>query len=102
LLSVEEFQEYLEVLAEKRYPTPARRYQLMVSYAELQFRLHGGSRCSICHAHVRHVLPVSTEHQDGSRNEFSCLCLRCLQAEKAISRKVILRAGKTAVEYGSS
>jgi hypothetical protein len=74
-------------------------FELMASYAELQFRLHGGSRCSICNAHVRHVLPVAIEHEDGSVNEYACLCTRCLQAEKVSAKKITLRAGQTAVEY---
>ena len=94
----QEFQQYLEDLASA---TPESKLALLASYAELQFRLHGGARCGHCRAHVRHVLAVTSQREDGSVQQYSCLCFRCLQAEKKVSRRLTLRAGKTEVEIKS-
>ena len=41
-------QEYLQALDESRDAGPSVRQQkLLSSYAELQYQLHGGGRCSI-------------------------------------------------------
>ena len=97
-ITVPEFQAYLQSLADSD-DTPDRDFELAASYAELQFRLHGGSRCPICRAHVRHVLPVTIEHQDGSTSQYPCLCTRCLQGEKVTAKRLSLRAGRTVLEY---
>src|SRR5947209_8696579 len=93
-------QRYLETLALAKdiQNTNLRNRKLLSCYAEVQFVLHGGQRCPICHAHVRHVLPVIAEHLDGGTVEFPCLCTRCFEAERAISRVIITHLGKARVE----
>jgi hypothetical protein len=93
-------QRYLETLAVAKDIQNAnvRSRKLLSCYAEVQFVLHGGRRCPVCHAHVRHVLPVIAEHIDGGTVEFPCLCTRCFEAERAISRTIITHLGKARVE----
>ncbi len=97
----EVLQEYLETLARAQsfQFSNARHWTLLQCYSELQFRLHGGQRCPVCNAHVRHVLPVIVEHNDGTRAEFPCLCTRCIEAERATSRVVITHLGQAHVEH---
>jgi len=90
-------QEYLETLAEPG-DEPDRR-KVLFSYAELQYKLHGGGRCSMCHSAVRYVLPVRAEHNDGTIAEYVCLCTRCLEGEKAVSSRIVLTVGNTVVDY---
>ena len=92
-------QEYLESLADTGLHPDRRLEKVLNSYAELQFRLHGGGHCAICHAAVRHVLHVRVEHQDGSVSDFQCLCARCLEAERVQSDRVTLTIGKAALVY---
>lgn len=92
-------QEYLETLAEPGDGPDARQRKVLFSYAELQFRLHGGGRCSMCHSAVRHVMPVRVEHADGSVAEYACLCTRCIEGEKAVSNRITMVVGKTVLEY---
>lgn len=95
-----DFQEYLTALANgSREKESVRHANLLFSFAELKFRLGGGGHCSVCHAHVRHVVPVEVEREDGSRARFTCLCTRCLVAEKSCARRVVLRVGNAKVEY---
>ena len=93
-------QRYLETLALARDIPSAnlRNRKLLSCYAEVQFVLHGGRRCPVCHAHVRHVLPVIAEHIDGASAEFPCFSTRCFEAERAISRVIITHLGKARVE----
>jgi hypothetical protein len=92
-------QEYLEALADGTPHRRSRLEKLLVSYAELQYRLRGGSRCALCRSSVRLVLPVKVERADGSTVEYACLCTRCLESEKAQSRKVTMTVGKGTVAY---
>ena len=93
-------QEYLQALADGAAEGPSTRQQkILLSYAELQYQLHGGGRCSICHASVRHVLPVTAEHTDGTIAEFGCLCTRCLEGERVVSSRVTLTIGRARLEY---
>ena len=92
-------QEYLEVLADSD-GVPAKRLQrLLLSYAEFQFKLRGGSRCAVCRASVRHVLPVDIEYMDGTKLRYKCLCTRCMEAEKAVAKRVVLQVGEAYVEH---
>ena len=93
-------QRYLETLALVKDIKSAnlRNRELLSCYAEVQFVLHGGRRCPVCRAHVRHVLPVIAEHLDGGTVEFPCLCTRCFEAERAISRLIVTHLGKARVE----
>ena len=92
-------QEYLESLAETGGRPDKRLEKVLGSYAEVQYRINGGGKCAVCRASVRHVLPVRVEHHDGSVANFSCLCTRCLQAERVLSRAVSLTVGKAVLVY---
>lgn len=92
-------QDYFESLAETGGRPDQRFEKILGSYAELQYRINGGGHCSVCHAAVRHVLPVRAEHKDGSVADFQCLCTRCLEAERALSSRVILTVGKAVLVY---
>ncbi len=99
-ISHNDFQEYLAALADGAgQKESVRQANLLFSFAELKFRVGGGGRCAVCHAHVRHVLPVEVEHADGVSARFTCLCTRCLVAEKAGARRVTLRVGSAKVQY---
>jgi hypothetical protein len=96
-------QEYLQALADGAAAGPSDRQQrILLSYAELQYQLHGGGRCSMCRASVRHVLPVTAEHTDGTIAEFGCLCTRCLEGERVVSNRVTLTIGRARLEYTTS
>ena len=99
-ISHRELQQYLTVLAgDTEQRDPVRQANLLFSFAELKFRMGGGGKCSICRAHVRHVLPVEVERENGARATYECLCTRCLVAEKAQATRVTLRVGHAKVEY---
>jgi len=92
-------QEYLEVLADGEELPSRRRRNLLLSYAELRYKVHGGSHCEVCNTPVRHVVPVFVERRNGQELNYGCLCTRCLEAEKAVSRKVVLKIGDAVVEH---
>jgi hypothetical protein len=94
-------QEYLEVLAgaQAYQVSNLRNWDLLRSYAELQYKLNGGSRCQLCRAHVRHVIPTHVERPDGSGKDYSCLCTRCFEGERAQSERVVMQLGEARVEY---
>jgi len=94
--------EYLEVLAEGGDIPARRKRNLLLSYAELRYKLRGGSRCAVCNAPVRHIVPVFVERKNGTELKYSCLCTRCLEAEKAVARRVVLRIGEATIEYVAS
>ena len=99
-ISHRELQQYLTVLAGDPVDgEPVRQANLLFSFAELKFRIAGGGKCSVCRAHVRHVLPVEVERDNGTRASFECLCTRCLVAEKVSAHRVVLRVGSAKVEY---
>ena len=100
VISHRELQQYLTVLAgDTDRKDPVRQANLLFSFAELKFRMGGGGKCSVCHAHVRHVLPVEVEREDGTHTAYECLCTRCLVAEKTSAVRVTLRIGHAKVEY---
>jgi hypothetical protein len=94
-------QDYLETLvdAQSFHVSNLRNWTLIQCYAELQFKLNGGSKCPVCRAHVRHIVPVRAEKEDGTLKEFKCLCTRCFEAERATSKVVIMRMGDAIVKY---
>ncbi len=99
-ISHNEWGDYLNALANgKGEKESVRQANLLFSFAELKFRMAGGGHCSVCHAHVRHVLPIEVEREDGSTKQYGCLCTRCLVAEKSTARRVTLRVGNARVEY---
>lgn len=94
-------QEYLEALARsaEEPASRSRTLDLLRSYAEVCFQVRGGSNCATCRTHVRHVLSVISERANGDVHEFPCLCTRCFEAERSISRRITICLGNTAVEY---
>ncbi len=92
-------QDYLESLAETGGHPDKRLEKILASYAELQYRINGGGHCAVCRAAVRHVLPVRVEHADGSVADYTCLCTRCLQAERVLSDRVTLTVGRARLVY---
>ena len=99
-IPLELWQEYLKTLDETKDASPEKkRERLLISFAELQYGLHGGALCSVCRAHVRHVLPVRSEREDGTVLDYACLCTRCLEGEKALATRVRVGIGEAYVEY---
>jgi bacterioferritin-associated ferredoxin len=99
-ISHRELQQYLAELANgSEQKDTVRQANLLFSFAELKFRMGGGGKCSVCRAHVRHVLPVEVERENGTRASYECLCTRCLVAEKMQATRVTLRIGNASVEY---
>ena len=94
-------QDYLETLvgAQAFQTSNLRNWSLIQCYAELQFKLNGGAKCGMCRAHVRHVVPVRAEYQDGTTKEFSCLCNRCFEGERGVCKVVVLQLGDASVEH---
>ncbi|HEY3929547.1 MAG TPA: hypothetical protein VGL89_14325 [Candidatus Koribacter sp.] len=98
-ISPELFQEFLEVMAGVDHLPPEKQRQLLVSYAEVKYRLRGGARCPVCHTPVRYVMPVYSIRIDGSERSYPCLCTRCFEGEKGLSSKVVVRLGPTSLVY---
>ena len=94
-------QQFLEAVAETPDRGITREERILLSFAEVQFQIRGGSQCAVCHAAVRLVIPVHSNRMDGSTAEFACLCTRCLTAERAVANRVVLSGGKISIEYGS-
>ena len=92
-------QEFLESLADTNGHPDKRVAKVLNSYAELRFRLDGGGKCTVCGASVRHTIPVKAEHEDGTVSSFTCLCTRCLEAERAVSARVTLTVGRAMLVY---
>src|SRR4051812_43916803 len=90
---VRALQEYLESLADDDDPPLRRQRRLLMSYAEFLFKMRGGGKCAVCRASVRHVLPATVQGSDGVAEEYPCLCTRCIEAERAISKQVVLQVG---------
>lgn len=63
---------------------------LLRSTAELRYQLHGGAKCQLCCAHVRHVLYVTCQYAENLSRVFHSLCTRCLVAEEAVAQSVAL------------
>ncbi len=95
-------QEYLETLADESALPLRRKRDLLLSFAELRYKIRGGSHCAVCNTPVRHWVPVLVERNDGQAVRYPCLCTRCLEAEKAVSRRVVLRIGEASIEYTPS
>ena len=98
-LPPEALQEFLEAITEPEERLSKRQWKALTSYAELQYKMRGGGRCSICNSPVRHVLPVIAEHENGSTAQYECLCTRCLEGEKGLSKKLTIKVGETTLEY---
>ena len=94
-------EEYLEVLtrAQSFQTSSVRHWTLLKCYAELQYKLNGGSKCPVCRAHVRHVIPVTIERVDGKVDQFHCLCTRCFEGERAVSKVLTIQMGDARIDY---
>jgi hypothetical protein len=75
--------------------------EILRAYAELRYRMVGGGHCAVCGTHVRHVLPITTERFDGETKEFGCMCTRCFEGERSVSRQISVRAGSSCIEFCS-
>ena len=92
-------QDYLEALEAAAQATPDKEQKLLFGFAELKYRMDGGSKCPLCRAHVRHVVPVSSTRENGEKLEYDCLCQRCLQGEIGLATEVVLKIGDASVTY---
>src|SRR5437764_1277718 len=94
-------QEYLETIAHAQafQVSNLRNWNLLSCYAELQYKLNGGSKCSICRSTVRHVVPVFVQRLDGHEDSYGCLCTRCFEGERAQSTSIRLKIGEAEVAY---
>ena len=93
-------QDYLALVAnvDESFDAEERIRLLIFHHAELNYKLFGGGRCSLCNSAVRHIISVAVE-KNGRETRHQCLCTRCLVGERALSQRVILRLGRAAVEY---
>ena len=100
-LSPRDMHDYLEALSRcQKDPTDERaKYDLMRAFAELQFCIHGGGKCSVCHSHVRHVICVTSERADGSCHVYDCLCTRCFESERAVAKKIAVSLGDATIYF---
>jgi hypothetical protein len=94
------FEEYLALIAnaDEELDAEERVRQLISYHAELNYKLFGGGRCSLCNSAVRHIIWASIE-KNGRATRHQCLCTRCLEGERAVADRVILSLGRAAVEY---
>lgn len=92
-------QDYLEALAEAASATSPQDQKLLFGYAEMKYRMVGGSKCPQCTAHVRLVVPVYIRRPDGQQFTYDCLCQRCLLGEIGLAEEVELRIGEACVRY---
>lgn len=85
--------------ADKALPQdPKERRNFLLNYLDHQYRLCGSRRCEECHATVRYTMRVVSIAADGETREFSVLCRRCIEAEKAFSKKVFVYAAGVVFE----
>lgn len=98
-ISPELFQEFLETIAGVDDLSFETKRRVLMSFAELKFRLRGGARCPLCKTPVRHVMPIYAVHLDGSERSYPCLCTRCFEGEKGLSSRIVVRLGATSLIY---
>jgi hypothetical protein len=96
-----DLEEYLSVLdrySEVPSDDDEKLRELIRSYAELKFRIVGGSRCALCKAHVRHVVPIITANSQREEHHYACLCTRCFEGEKGTAERMFLEMGESRIE----
>src|SRR4051812_18353089 len=100
-IPAEFLQDYLQSIVDAQLfkVSNVRNWNLIQCYAELQFKLNGGTKCPICRAHVRHIVPTQVHKPDGSSKEYKCLCTRCFEAERATSKCITMHMGDAKVTY---
>ena len=92
-------QEYLALISNAEKLDREERLRLLIfHHAELNYKLLGGGKCSLCHSSVRHVVAITVE-QKGREIHYDCLCTRCIEGERGSSERVILKLGRGVVEY---
>ena len=64
------------------------RQDVLLALAEVDYRLNGHTKCSVCRAPVRAAMRTVCVNESGTTWEYGCLCRRCLEAEKAFCRRV--------------
>lgn len=70
---------------------PARqseRQELLLTIAEIGYRLYGHTKCSMCRAPVRAAMRSVGIDGQGRTFTYRCLCRRCLEGEKAYCRRL--------------
>lgn len=94
-------QDYLhaEAATHDRDAVQRARARYLDEYLELEFHLRGAARCALCGVTVRHAKSVTAFHKEGGCMDYSCLCVRCLVAETAVSRYVLQRVGPILYEH---
>ena len=100
-LSPRDMHDYLEALSrcQANQNDERAKFDLMRAFAELQFCIHGGAKCGVCQAHVRHVLSVSAQRSDGTLHEYDCLCTRCFESERTVSNKIAVSLGDATIYF---
>jgi hypothetical protein len=100
-IPAEFLQDYLQAVVDAQYfkVSNLRNWNLIQCYAELQFKLNGGTKCPVCRAHVRHIVPTQIQKADGTAKDYTCLCTRCFEAERATSKCVVMSMGDATVTY---
>ncbi len=104
-INSQDLEEYFATLArcsESAMDDDTKLRELMRSYAELKFRVMGGSHCAVCRSHVRHVFPVIAEQASGEVKELECLCTRCFEGEKSTAVRMVLVVGHNRVKVKMS
>lgn len=64
------------------------RRDALLAIAEVDYRLNGGHKCSICRAPVRAAMRSVGIDDRGRTYNYKCLCRRCLESEKGYCRKM--------------
>jgi hypothetical protein len=85
--------------AEQALPQDAKeRRNLLLNYLDHQYRLCGSHRCEECNATVRYSMRVVSFASNGEINEYAVLCRRCIEAEKAFSKRTVVYAAGVVFE----
>ena len=85
--------------AEKALPQdPKERKNFLLNYLDHQYRLCGSRRCEECRTTVRYSMRVVSIAHDGDLREYAVLCRRCIEAEKAYSKRVFVYAAGVVFE----
>lgn len=85
--------------AENALPQDAKeRRNFLLNYLDHQYRLCGSRRCEECNTTVRYAMRVVSFAPDGDIREYAVLCRRCIEAEKAFSKRVVVYAAGVVFE----
>jgi hypothetical protein len=85
--------------ADKALPQdPKERKDFLLNYLDHQYRLCGSRRCEECNATVRYAMRVVSVAENNDTRDYTVLCRRCIEAEKAFSKKVLVYAAGVVFE----